>query len=345
MPQPTLHEVHIDRWLTDVAIKFMQDPSVYVHDRVFPVVRVAKQSDLIRKYKRAAWFRDSAQPRAPGSQSQGGGWHLTHDRYDAEQWAWHEDIPDEHRTNADDGLDLDEDATEWVQNVLRIRMDRLWALRYFIAGIWAFQQQGVAAAPGAGQFRQWDDYVNSTPITDITRMKLAQWMRTSYQPNKLTLNKCGWYVLKHHPTIIARYVFTQAVAELTQAQVASVFGLEDIIVSEGVYTPTPEGVSPVQMFPILGPHALLSYTPPRASQRRPSAGYTFEWTAGNKGPGIVMRRIRFVHGEDKDRIEGRFYRDCRVLETDLATFYLNIYGVAWCPASASYDETCPATMQ
>jgi len=340
MSQPTVNQVHIDRWLTNVAQKFLMEPGVFVHDQVFPVVGVNNKSDLVIQYDRAAFFRDAAEPRSPGKQSQGGGFTTDHDQYNCMQWAYHMDVPDEIRLNADSPMDLDRDATDYVTQILRIRMERLWALRYFIAGIWGTQYTGVAAAPGAGQVWQWSDYVNSTPIVDVRNAKLRMWLLTGMQPRKLAMNKCTWYMLADHPTILARYVFTQSVTKLTRAQVAAVLGVEDIHVSEAVYHNTPEGQTPITMRPILGNHALLVYTPPGASLMRPSAGYTFEWARGNKGAGIVMRRIRFVHGEDKDRIEGRFYRDCRVLETALGVFFQNIIDPAIC-ASADWDWTCP----
>ena len=340
MAQPTLGQVHVDRWLTNVASKFLLDPGVFVYDQVFPVVDVRNQTDLVMQYDRTAFFRDAAEPRAPGKQSQGSGFTVTGTQYNCMQWAFHMDIPDEVRENADSPLSLDEDATDMVTQVLRIRMERYWAARYFATGVWGTQYTGVAVAPGALQVRQWDDYVNSTPITDIRNMKLGMWMVSGFQPNKLAINKCTWYMLRDHPDIITRYMFTSAVTQLTKAQVAAVLGLEDIIVSEAVYHRTPEGQSPVVMRPALGRHALLVYTPPRASLARPSAGYTMQWTRGNKGQGIVMRRIRFVHGEDKDRLEGRFYRDCKVVETVLGVHVTNVISNAICD-SASYDITCP----
>lgn len=340
MPQPTLGQVHIDRWLTNVAQKFLLDPGVFIYDQMFPVVDVRKQSDLILKYDRTAFFRDAAEPRAPGKQSQGGGFTVSSEMYSAMQWAYHMDIPDEIRDNADEPLNLDQDATDLVTQVLRIRMERLWALRYHAAGLWGTQYTGVGVAPGAGQVWQWDDYQNSVPIADIRNAKLATWMRTGFQPNRLGINKCAWYVLRDHPTIVARFLFTQAVTKLTRGQVAAVLDVDDIHVSEAVYHRTPMGQNPVTMRPALGRHALLVYTPSGPSLMRPSAGYTFAWNQGNKGQRIVIRRIRFVHGEDKDRIEGRFYRDCKVLEPALGVFFENIYSTATCDY-ALVDAECP----
>ena len=52
----------------------MQDQSAYIADKVFPVVGVKKQSDLYMKYDKGNWFRDEAQLRAPGTESEGSGW-------------------------------------------------------------------------------------------------------------------------------------------------------------------------------------------------------------------------------------------------------------------------------
>ena len=53
MPSPTLHDLHVDQLLTNISIKYMNQPSAYVADQVFPLVQVNKQSNKYPVYSKA----------------------------------------------------------------------------------------------------------------------------------------------------------------------------------------------------------------------------------------------------------------------------------------------------
>jgi len=76
MPQPTGRDLHIDRLLSNLSIAYLNEPSAYVADRIFPVVPVDKQSDKYAIYRKGDWFRDEAEKRAPLTESAGGGYEL-----------------------------------------------------------------------------------------------------------------------------------------------------------------------------------------------------------------------------------------------------------------------------
>ncbi|MFA4971870.1 MAG: hypothetical protein WC683_04605 [bacterium] len=309
-----------------MAQKFILDESAFVAPQVFPTVGVKKLSDRILQYPREAFFRDDARPRAPGKESQGGGFTVnTEETYSCREWAWHIDIPDELRDNADVPINLDRDGTEFVTQVLRIRRDLWWAQNFFATGLWTTEYLGVAGAPAAGQVRIWSDYVNSTPIQDIEAAKIAVWTMTGFQPNVLVLGKNAWRYLKHHPTLVARYQYVQAVPVLTEPMVASIFGLDKVVVGRAVYTNTIERGAPVVYQGILGNHALLAYVQPAPSLMKPSAGYIYNYTGGNRqGLDIIMERYRSPLDEKFDRLVGSFYADMKLLEADLGAFFRNV---------------------
>lgn len=64
---PTRHQVHVDAPLSNISIAFRNE--LYIAEKVFPVVPVQKQSDLYFKFDKAAWFRDEAKVRAPGTRA------------------------------------------------------------------------------------------------------------------------------------------------------------------------------------------------------------------------------------------------------------------------------------
>ena len=61
---PNRSDIHIDKALTNLSVKYFQDASNFIADKVFPVVPVAKQSDRYFMYKKEDWFRDDARLRA-----------------------------------------------------------------------------------------------------------------------------------------------------------------------------------------------------------------------------------------------------------------------------------------
>jgi len=46
MPQPTGSDLHIDTYLSNLGIAYLNAPSAYIADVVFPVVPVDHRSDL-----------------------------------------------------------------------------------------------------------------------------------------------------------------------------------------------------------------------------------------------------------------------------------------------------------
>lgn len=112
--QPTRGDVHVDRPLTNISVAFMQGAENFIADRVFPVIPVAKQSDRYFTYDRGMFNRDEMQLRAPGSESAGASYTLSTDSYNADVWALHKDVADQVRANADTPLQLDREATEFL---------------------------------------------------------------------------------------------------------------------------------------------------------------------------------------------------------------------------------------
>jgi len=74
MPQPTGSDLHIDTYLSNISVAYMNEPGAYIADQVFPSVSVNKQSDLYPIYEKDYWFRDEAQKRAPLTEGEGGGY-------------------------------------------------------------------------------------------------------------------------------------------------------------------------------------------------------------------------------------------------------------------------------
>ena len=280
--------VHINQPLTNISVAYAQTAG-FVADRVFPVVPVEKQTDLYYIFDRDQYNRiGHVQERAPRTRAPVIGMKFSTDSYTAKVYSLGADIDIQTASNADAALQLKQTQTEILTQNLLIDREVKWANTFFKAGVWGTEYTGVSAAPSGNQFRQWSDYVNSTPINDITTaMRVMQLKSGGYKPNTLIVGKEVRDILVNHPTILARLNGGSTVSNpalITDAKIAEILGVQRFLVMEAVYNTSPEGIAESNSF-IGGKFALLLYVPPAAGMRTPSAGYTFAWDGLQGGSG------------------------------------------------------------
>ncbi|GEO26236.1 hypothetical protein AAC03nite_20210 [Alicyclobacillus acidoterrestris] len=319
---PTPAQMHIDQALTNISVAYIQDESSFVADKVFPIVPVQKQSDRYFIYKREDFYRDEAQERAAGDESAGGDYNIdSTPSYFAKKWAFHKDVTEDERQNADSPLSPDEDATNFVTSKLLLKRETEWANSYFKSGVWAHETVGAASAPTDSQVLTWDN-ANSTPIEDISNAVIQIAQTTGYRPNKLTIGASVFYALKNHPTILDRIKYTQK-GIVTTDLLAQLFELDEVLVAWAVKNSAPRGGQESNDF-ILGKNALLTYSPDSPGLRTPSAGYIFAWT-GLEGAGAYGNRMLRIpmpwRGAGTERVEGEMAFDAHVVASDLGFFF------------------------
>lgn len=319
---PTKAMTHIDRALTEVSIKYTQDASVFIADKVFPVVPVNKQSDRYFMYKKEDWFRDDAEERAAATESAGGDYEIDNTpSYFCRKYAYHKDITEEDRANSDDPLTPDIDATDFVTDKLLLRREVQWAATYFKADTWGKDYDGVVSGPTTGQVLQWND-ANSTPIEDITAAATDIQETTGKRPNKLVIGQRVFDALKNHPDILDRIKYTQK-GVVTVDLLAMLFEVEQVLIAGAIKNTAHKGQTADMDF-ILGKHALLCYAAPRPSIKQPTAGYIFAWKGllgANAIGGRILRIAMPWLGEGTERIEGELAYDMKLVATDLGTFF------------------------
>lgn len=319
---PSRADVHINRPLTNISIAYMQAASAFVADRVFPVVPVQKQSDRYFNYDRGYWNRDEMKKRAPGTESAGSGFDIdATPTYYCDLWALHKDIDEQTRANADAPINLDTDVTNFLSLKGLIRKEKIFAAKYLTTGVWASDKTGVAAAPGANQFLQWND-ASSNPIEDIRGFKRGVLQSTGFMPNKLTLGRAVYDVLVDHPDIVGRLDRgqTTGAAKANKDSLAALFEVDEIIVMDAIENTAKEGLANTHTF-IAGKVALLTYSPPTPGLMTPSAGYTFSWV-GLKGSNAIGGRMKkfYMEAIGSDRVEIEMAFDMKLVAADLGVF-------------------------
>lgn len=317
MPQPTQSQGHVDQILSNISVAYMQQPGMFIANKVFPIVSVDKQSDLYYVYEKGDWFRDEAQKRADATESVGSGYDLGTDSYKCDVWAFHKDVGPQARANFDNGLDADRDAARFVANRLMLRQEVQWVTDYFASGIW-----GTTTDYSALPAQQWNTYATSNPAGDIRTASLAMLQSTGYMPNTLVVGAAVDAALRGHPDIKDQFKYTSS-ESVTEQMIAKYLGIDNYLVARAVKNNAEEGAADSMAF-VHGKHALLVYAAPSPSLLTPSAGYTFMWRGISKGIGtnIAVYNIAMDWlGLGTKRVEGEIAYDNKKVAADLGYFW------------------------
>lgn len=321
---PDRSDLHIDKALTNMSVQYLQDESNFIAGQVFPMVPVQKQSDRYFVYKKEDWFRDDAQERAPGTESAGGDYDIDNTpTYFCRKYAFHKDVFEEDRANADDPLTPDEDAVAFVTDKILLNKENNWARTFFKTGVWGTDLQGAAAA-AAGKVVYWDDYANSSPIEDITAASTAQAEVTGKRPNTIVMGRRAYDALKNHPDFLDRVKYTQK-GVVTTDLIAQMFDVDRVLVANAIQNTAKKGQQAAMSF-ILGNHVLLCYTTNAPRLKTATAGYTFVWTGlmGSNALGGRINRFSMPQlGIGTERIECELAYDMKVIAADMGTFIEN----------------------
>lgn len=330
MTQPTPGDVHVNVPLTNISIAFMQAQQNFIADQIFPSIPVEKQSDRYYTYDRGYFNRDELQVRAPGTETKGGDFTVDNTpTYFTPVYGFHHDIDDQRRANSDAVLNPDREATELVSMKALIKREKAWVSAFFGTGIWTTERAGVASGPTGTQYLRWD-VANSTPVEDIRAGITSVLESTGMEPNCLVLGKRVYDKLIDHAEIVDRVKYNQVigaapggVARVDNTALATLFGLQKVLVMKAVENTAAEGQTNVHSF-IGGKQALLAYAAPSPGLMTPSAGYTFSWT-GYLGAGAAGQRIKRFRMEHlaSDRVEIEMAFQQKLISADLGAFFLN----------------------
>lgn len=325
--QPTSANVHVDRPLTNISVAYIQDTKDFVADRVFKSMPSDKQSNLYYVYSREFFFQGGAELQvSEGSPTLSSGFGLETDSYVCKVYGFSHYISDEARANSDEGINLEHTATLLVTNRLMITKEKIWADIAFKAEAWANSKSG-ATTKSATQFVYWSED-NSDPIIDIRSARKAVKRRTGLAPNIAVITEDVYERLTQHPKVVDRFKYTTNQV-VTEAMLAKLFDLDEIIVSGAVALPSniPEGKATDEDYDwIMQNGCLLLYVPKTVSIMQAAAGYGFYWTnlqgVGSSEKGIAIKRYRREHIRS-DVIEGLMAFTYKIVCRELGYFMGN----------------------
>jgi hypothetical protein len=305
--------------LTQISIAWMQDADEFVASKAFPTLPVEKQGDRYYVYERSFFYRNEMKPRAPATESEGGGWEVDNTpTYFCDPYALHKDIDDQIRSNADPVINMDRDATEYLSLQAKLNQEILWAAEYFTTGVWTGGTGGTDITPST----LWDAS-GGDPIGDIDLEKEVVKSQTGYTPNLLVLGARAFRGIKNNSDVVDRIKYTQK-GIVTLDMMAGLFGVDRVMVAGGVRNSAAEGVTPSYDFIAGSNDALLVYAAPRPSLLHPTGGYTFSWTGylGAGPEGNRISRFRMEHLKS-DRVEIEQAFDQKLVSSVMGAFFSN----------------------
>ena len=312
--QPTSTAAHFNVPLNNIVVAYMQSANM-VSEAVFPVVPVAKQSDLFYKYDIDTFYRDDAKPRAPGTESAGGGFTFNMDSYNCLVEAYHKDIDEQLRANADSVLQLDRAASLFVAQKMVLRRETRWLDTFFKQGVWATDWAGVVGVPTTNQFQRFD-VASSDPRLVVEATKLQVLATTGYELNVAVFGAAVMSRLVTNPFVREQFKYTSA-ESINEEMVARYLGLDNVYVSKSVVATGNEGAAATVGLQA-GRHVLLAHRAAAPSVMAPSAGYTFSWT-GLTGGGVSTTKFPLVQLAS-DRVESQMAYDFKVVAPQLGVF-------------------------
>ena len=317
MARPTGSDMHVDVPLTNLTIGYRN--SGYIADDIFPVINVEKQSDLFYIWEKDYWFRNYVQQRAPGTEYPEAEIDIASDSYFTPIYNLAYPINDEDWENADEQLELESTAAEWLADQFVMNREDYMVNNFFKTGVWGKDITGVSSAPGTNQFRQWNDYANSDPEKDMREMIREIQKKTGIKPNKFIMGPEVMDVLKEHSKLVEKYKYSQ-ISILDESEVMEAMRAPMITVGEAIMNTADEGSDFSGSF-MWGKNACLMYVAPGPGRRVASAGYTFMWDVGT-GSGAQVR-IESVRDElrDRDLKRGKHAFVHKVTGKDLAVFF------------------------
>ncbi len=317
--------MHVDRYLTNFSVNFVQDRRNFVAQRAASLIPVMKQTDLYVEYDRGYFWRDEVAPRPLGGRPNQVGYKVNSGTYSATEYALEHTIDDRQRANVDDPIRLDENATILLSQKQMIKQDRVWATNFFTTGVWTTDVTGVASTPSTNQVLQFDD-ANSDPIGEIDKYKDAMHELTGFMPNTLVLGASVKRQLRSHPDIADRIKYTRTgIAD--EEILSSLFEVDNVAVARSIYNSADEGATNSFSYIANKRGMWLGYIEPNPTLDSPTAIANFAWVGLIPGAtnaiGGVMERDRDDRAHS-DVFQNRMAWDLKKVSADLGVFFNNV---------------------
>ncbi len=226
MPLPTGNDVAlVSPVLTNLSIGF-RNPNFF-WSKLAPPLGVDLNVGTFPIFTRDYWFRRATTAqRASSGGYQRLGYGIASSTYSTREYGFEKVLSDPTRKSSQTPQDLQVVDTEFLTQMFELELEKQVAAAAFVTSVWGTSNTLTGTD-------QWSDFDGSDPINDAEVAKRTVRRNTGAKVNMLFIGALGWEKLKEHPLIIDKYKHTQ-VGVMTEALVAAVLGIDEIVVGESI---------------------------------------------------------------------------------------------------------------
>lgn len=306
---PVGRDAHHDAILTNLAIAAFASADGFIGQSVFPSVPVGKESDRFFIIDPDSWLLVPDTRRARKTKPKRIEFKVSSDAYFADNYALSGENAFEDLANADMSIQLRENTTAIVLDGL------LRDLEVRIANIVTSATNlgsGVALTGAA----KWSDYSGSDPVADVTTGHATIRAKTGLTANTAIIDYDTMMTLRRHPLMLDMYKYTQG-GEVTDAQIAAVFKVQQILIGNGIKNNAVEGATR-SITNIWGNNCILARITPPTGLKTATLGLGFRWRPD--GIPSDMQAVRYNDpdpGKKVEVIEAGYYQDEKIVASDL----------------------------
>lgn len=310
MPYPKSGSAHIDGPLSNLALKAFQSREGYIGQELFPVVPVGKQSDGYYVIDKAAWLRVPDTKRSPRSRANRVEFTVSTDTYYAQNYALAGEIPLEDLTNADAAIRLRQNTTDNV--VDQLARDREVRIANTVTS-----GSNVGSYVSLSGTSKWNDFVNSSPMSDVTTGHAYIRQQTGLIANTAVIDHDTMQIVRRHPELLDYYKYSRG-GTITMDELRAAFQVERILVGQGVKNNALEGAT-ASITNIWGNNVLLARIVPPAGLQTATLGLGMQWRPDGFPAPMAVQRSRFdgAGEEHVEVLEAMYWQDEKIVASDL----------------------------
>lgn len=295
-----LRDLHLAQWLTEMAMGYQ--PQGIIADKIFPIVRVAKQTDWYPIFSRQEALTIEDTIRAPGTEAKKITRSVSSGSYIAKNYALKTELTMEDRTNMDAGLamELVGGRARYVINKLMLDWDKRVSNLVNSTSNVGSSATVSSAWNGAG-----------SPLTNLWTALDNVKYATGYRPNKVVFGSKAWDSFRRDTTV-RNLIFgvNNGGGYPSMERVQQLFEIDSALVGASFYSSSNES-QPESVQVVWPDNVLLSYTAPNPTRDDPSFGYSFRW-AGNGLSEMGIELHPFDPKIKAEEIEAGYYQDEKI---------------------------------
>lgn len=180
-----------------------------------------------------------------------------------------------------------------------------------------------AVSQTASPSTKWNASSGTTIIADVKAAKNAIHASTGVDPNLMVIPRDVFNALEIAPELLERFKYTEG-GNVTLAQMATLFGVKEIIVTGDLINSASEGQT-ASLGGIWSDEAFLCYSDPSQDIKALTFCRTFNWTAmGGSGPKGISTYTYPEDNIDSRIVRARQFTDEKVIASGAGYYLSNV---------------------